>query len=316
MTIPPEELSLLEGETLENLSGNLRIPGFREGRAPPEIVRAHIGLERLSEEMLRKFIGRFIPSLIKEQNLKPIIPPKVTVLSPSPLTLTILLTEHPDVTVKTGKHLTVEKKESKVEEKDVDRVIQSLLKDHQGKEGTSQELTDAFAKETFGVASVEEFRTKVRQSLHRNEEGVEQRRREQELIEAIRTATSTHLAPELLEHEFRSLEQEFLEGLRDANLTLDEWLRRAQKKWEDIAAEFRNQAERRLFVRFGIERLLIEKTIEVTPEELQRFIDGFVATLPEAEQPKARERFKPGSPAYDDLLWRTNVEKLFTLLLA
>lgn len=250
----PEEVSRAENSTIERYRKQITVRGFRPGYAPLEMVRAEIGSERLLNEIVRILLPQILSELIQEHQLKPIIPPSVSVVKVSPLTITLILVEHPLVTTK--KIPSIEKKAVVVGDEDLQRIIDYTLKQY-----NQTELTESFVKEKLGGTSVASFKDEVRKNLTTYEEERENRRREHALLDAIRDAVDTDLAPELLTEEERILTEEFLEDLKRANVLLDDWCKHMKKTREDLGRDLKTQAESRLKIRFGIEQLIHDRKI-------------------------------------------------------
>ena len=52
--VPREELHHAVEHATEDLAGTVKIPGFRAGKVPPQVLRTRIGNERLMNPFLRK----------------------------------------------------------------------------------------------------------------------------------------------------------------------------------------------------------------------------------------------------------------------
>ncbi|TSC98735.1 MAG: trigger factor [Candidatus Peregrinibacteria bacterium Greene1014_49] len=125
-----EESAGAEKRALESLALHMNLPGFRPGKAPIDLVHAKADPEKLLEETVRVLLPDTMQAAIKEHKITPIIPPSAAIEQSSPLTIVLTFIERPKVSVKEGK-ITVDKKETKIEEKDIERMIDSLIVEHQ-----------------------------------------------------------------------------------------------------------------------------------------------------------------------------------------
>jgi trigger factor len=125
-----EDVTKARSQALATLAQSINIPGFRPGKAPANLVQEKIDTGRLLEETVRVLLPEAIRMAVNEHKLSPIIPPKAAIEKEDPLTVVLTFVERPGVTVK-GNKVVVEKKEVKVEEKDVEQMLQSLLQEHQ-----------------------------------------------------------------------------------------------------------------------------------------------------------------------------------------
>lgn len=399
VTFSMEETLAAEGKTLERLSAQVKIDGFRPGKAPADMVRKQIPDGTLLEETVRDLLPDVFQKLFAEHKLSPIIPPKVDVKNRTPLAITVTVVEKPDVTVKGTDKIKIEKKAAAFDEKDVTRMTDYLRdqyrtftpvtdraaakgdqvtldfvgKDDKGVEvggtratgyqviiGSSSlipgfednlvglkigdtksftltfpedyhaehlrkkpvtfevtikgiatvntpELTDAFVKEHSLGDSVEDLKKRIRESMTAQEEQSDRQRRENELFDAILKATSVDLADELLSHEERQLFSEIERQLTDQQQSFEDWMKRTKRTPETLQKELREEAQKRLTLRFGIEKLLTEKNIDADDAEIQKMLEG--------APPDERAQFVKGSDRYEELRWRQRVQKLMDLML-
>lgn len=126
ITFTTEETAKAEDESLRRLAATVRIPGFRPGKAPADLVREKIEASALLEETVRSLLGNLMKTMIEEQNLHPILPPTIEIQERSPVKIAVTFVEKPEVKLKGADKIKIEKKESKVDAKDVDRMIKYL----------------------------------------------------------------------------------------------------------------------------------------------------------------------------------------------
>lgn len=123
VTCEPERVRSAEERAVKRMAASLKIPGFRPGTAPPDLVRSKLDPDRLFEETVRLLLPETFSALLQEYGIKPIIQPKVEVKSRAPLTIDITFIERPEARVKGAAKIRIEKKPIVVDAKDVDRMI-------------------------------------------------------------------------------------------------------------------------------------------------------------------------------------------------
>lgn len=126
-----DESHAAEEKALAALAEKVKIPGFRPGHAPRETLLQKINPDDLMEEAIHGLLPEIMESLVKEQNIQTIISPKVALKKRDPLTLSIVFVERPKVTLKGIDKIKLEKKSPKVEEKDIDRMAEFILRKHE-----------------------------------------------------------------------------------------------------------------------------------------------------------------------------------------
>lgn len=407
LRIDEAEYSAAEAKALQHLAENVQVKGFRPGHAPADMVRSKVSPDQLFEEAVRMILRDSMEGMVTEHKIMPVIPPKVEVQSRMPVVIKVTFVERPDVTLKNPDSLKAEKREVEINQKDVDRVMASVLQDHKTvtpvdraaqdgdqvvmdfhatdesnveiaglkaegyaatigsktllpgfedalvgiKKGESKtftltlpekfqaealrnkpatfhvtaqrveeitlpELTDAFAKEKLNAESADAFKKMVTDSIRAQEEEFVRMDRERTLMDAIRTATTVDLADELLEEEVRGMIQEWSDQLAQQGKTIMEVLEQQKKTPEQVEAEMKEQANDRWRLRLGIGKLIEHHKIELSPEELDAAFTGFQSRLSPEEQTKAADEWQKRGNLYEEIRWRTMVDKLMNLLLA
>src|SRR5207302_7355800 len=59
----------------------VRIPGFRPGKAPRRIIEARLGTEHARHEALRDSLPEYYAKAVREQEIDPIAPPEIDITS-------------------------------------------------------------------------------------------------------------------------------------------------------------------------------------------------------------------------------------------
>lgn len=178
------------------------------------------------------------------------------------------------------------------------------------------ELTDEFVMEKQLGESVPDLRARITDSMRAQEEQMDGQRREQAFFDAVSKATKVDLAPELVDQEERSLFEELAGQLQNQNMEFDEWMKRTKRTPEALRKELHEEAQKRVTLRFGIQKLIEDRAIDLTPEERQTLVPSYLATVPEEERLRAAEYYREGGQGYEELLWRRKVEKLVGQMLA
>jgi len=171
------------------------------------------------------------------------------------------------------------------------------------------ELTDEFAQKELQAQSVDEFKKMIHDSMAAQESQIEQQRRESALMEEIRKATTVELAPELIEAEERELLQDLKKQLDRQGMEIETWLAQTGKKADEIQKDMKEQAEKRITLRLGMQKLIEEKGTEVTDEEMTHVVQELLAPLAAEERQKVESAYRKGQRAYEQLRWQKKVEK-------
>lgn len=113
-----------------DLSESVRIPGFRKGKVPPQVLLAHVGKERLWAEAVDSHIGSWFWAEAARARLRPITPPDYTYELPTtheqPWTFSAVVEVQPTPTIVDWTTLEVPKAEAEIPQQLVDQELEAL----------------------------------------------------------------------------------------------------------------------------------------------------------------------------------------------
>lgn len=77
ITVPAAKVDEVRGKVITELIKEVEAPGFRKGQVPRDIAEAKLSREKVKEEVLKKVLTDEYIKKVKEENITPIINPKV-----------------------------------------------------------------------------------------------------------------------------------------------------------------------------------------------------------------------------------------------
>jgi len=134
-------------KTYNDLSYKVKIPGFRKGKIPRNILEMHLGKEYFYEKTSEELIEKTYYDAIKQSKIEPIDRPKIKVIQSEedkPLIYEITVKVKPEVKMGSFDKINVKKETVKVSDKDVDIELLKIqdsqaklviVKDAKAKEG-------------------------------------------------------------------------------------------------------------------------------------------------------------------------------------
>ena len=110
------------------LETKVSLPGFRKGKAPKEMLRSKIKLEDVFNEAINYFLNDNYAKVISDNNLKPIVQPRVDIkkVTMEEVECDITVVGEPKVEIKEYKGLKVEKTTVAVTESEIEAEIKKL----------------------------------------------------------------------------------------------------------------------------------------------------------------------------------------------
>ena len=114
-TVPPEDLETAMQRSASALAADLKMPGFRKGKVPPELVVQRFGRDMVLEQALRDRLGDWYEQALLDAGVNPIGQPQLDVPDPpavgEPLVIAIEIWVRPAATLGEYKGLDVPKAE-------------------------------------------------------------------------------------------------------------------------------------------------------------------------------------------------------------
>ncbi len=146
-----DELKLYSDQAAQQISKNIKIHGFRPGKAPKNMVEKQVGKVELWEETVRIALPKLYTKALIENKVEAIGQPEVKlekVAPENPLIFTAKITVLPEIELPDFKKIKVKKKKIEVDEKKVEEAIKDLQKhraklvkvDREAKKGDAVEV--------------------------------------------------------------------------------------------------------------------------------------------------------------------------------
>ena len=125
-----EELREYLKKTGEKISGLVKFDGFRPGKTPLDVVRKEIGDEKILEEALELAVTASLSKALKKERLEVVSSSGLAISENTveSLKYSIKLLLFPEVKLGSYKNLGLAKKDIKIEDKEIDAAVESLLK--------------------------------------------------------------------------------------------------------------------------------------------------------------------------------------------
>lgn len=402
--VPAERLEKYMEKAAEQISMHFKIPGFRPGHVPLDVLKQHVNEEGIEAHMLDIALPETYTEAVMKEKLQVVSRPKVEIKTKSPLVYEAVVAVFPEVSVSGYEKISVKKETPKVEAKDVDEVLAGIQKRHttykdvereakkgdrvevdfdgfddggapldntssknhplvigdnslipgfedelvgmkkeekksfkitfpkdyhhkpfQNKkvefkvtmnrieEGTAPVWTPEFIKEVTGEEkSMDEVKKIIEENLAKDKEQAEKVRRENAFLDAIIEHTKLEIPASLIEEEIDMMLEEFKDELsQQLGVTLEQFMEQTKKEMKELRDDRRKEAEKRLTLRFGLQKLFELEKIDVTKDELEKEMEHIINLYPAKEQYKVRKEYKEGSYLKRRLENKMKMDKLF-----
>ncbi len=134
LEIPSNTCKSCVNETINSISRSAKIPGFRLGKIPKQVLIQRIGITQLHASALEKIIDKSWNQALTMESIEPLSEPELVdgfesilkIFNPEkPLKITLQTDVAPDLKLKKSKGLSVEIKKSKFDPKSIDEALEN-----------------------------------------------------------------------------------------------------------------------------------------------------------------------------------------------
>ena len=237
VVIPWEEIKKTREKALVEAGQKMEIKGFRQGKAPANLVAETLGAQRLLETTLQAIVPEYYQKAIKDLKVQPILTPKVQLVAAK---------ENEDWQIKftSCEEPTVDLSNYKEEIRELKAPEQIWTPDKAGKEEKPKgEKEDKEAK------------------LNR-------------LIDWLLKNVKVEVCDLLIEEEVTRRLAELIEQTQKLGLTIDQYLNSIGKTVEQIREEYTRSSQANLALEFILSKIADTEKIAVAPEEIEKMIAG------------------------------------------
>lgn len=157
VTVDQEQVQQEFNNTYRELSQKVKVPGFRTGRVPTNILEMNLGKEYIDHQVAEKLIKNTYVEAIDKSKLDPIDVPKIDLVQidkEKPFIYKMNLEVKPDFELPKLDDIKIEKKVSKVTDKEINEDLERIRESH----GKLVEVTDRESKiDDFLIIDFETF---------------------------------------------------------------------------------------------------------------------------------------------------------------
>ena len=122
-----ETLEKFKHRAAHKIATEAKIPGFRPGKAPYDVIRRFAGEKTIVNEAMELLVDEVYPDVIKEANVKPYGPGELeNVISIAPPKLSFIVPLEPEITLGDYRSVRLDYAPQPFDEKEVDRFFYQL----------------------------------------------------------------------------------------------------------------------------------------------------------------------------------------------
>jgi len=237
--VPWEDIKKEYDASFEIIRKDLKVEGFRKGNAPKNIAESKIQKDVVYEHLLRAYIPRVYAEILKKEDIKPIISPKVELIKAK---------ENEEWEIKMATATTPEVKLGNYKEK-VKKAKEKVQKSDIWVPGKDKEPT-------------EEDKEKQKQAEF------------QAALEALLSEAKVEISDLIIEEEASQRLSKLVDDVQRVGLTMESYLKSKNITKEQVTEQIRKEIEDTYKMEFLIQKIADEEKINVEQAELEKVFAG------------------------------------------
>ncbi len=292
--IPTDSFEKERSLAIKKIGEGVSIPGFRKGHVPEAMLVQKFGDALILEEMANIAIDRAYPEILKEHKIASIGMPTVKVMKlakGNPFEFTLTFPVMPEIKLpdykKIAKEVMAVEEATTATDDEIIKATNELLKqfaikDDAGKE-VLPELTLDVAQKFGPFATVEEFTSKIRESINHEKENRARSKKRMMTMDKIADEIKVKLPQVLIDGELHRMMGQFRQDIQQMGMKLEDYLKTIKKSEEGLSKEWLPDAEKRAKIQIALSRIAEAEKLEVLKEDLEKEVAFFLERYKDAD---------------------------------
>ena len=279
-----EEYSRLEpniDKAYIEASREVKIPGFRQGKVPADLMKKYINEEAVIDRAVQLLISDIYSGIIDSAKIKPVDYPNVEIKKLEkgiPIVFNIKVDVYPDFKLGAYKKITLKKHAVEVLDKDVDRTIDFIRKGYAKQINVDEKdlpLDDEFVKNVSRMNTMQELRGIIKTNIEEEKKREADMAARDEATKKLAEIVEADIPKGMVEMEVDSMTGDLEVSLKRNRMTLTSYLSAVKKDIDHLRGEMKGSAETRIKAKLALEAIAEKEKLEVE----QKDIDTEIETL-------------------------------------
>lgn len=323
--LDPVKLEVAREAAFEKIAKQIKVPGFRPGKAPRKMLEEHMNPTAPMQQALDEVLNEAFQEALKEHDIVPVAQPEVGIESTDltkPIDVTATVQVRPEVKVGNWQKIKVGKEPVTVDDKKVDETLKTIFERSQGSEAASKqegglvdaqgnplqtanrkpqtEMDDEWAKK-LGAKDLTDLREQVKADLESHAQYEAESAWQDKVLEKLIEDTEADLPQAFIDDELNRMRAQFEQQLSGLQISLDNYLKQAGKTQEELEQQWQPQAVKQATLEVALAQVANDQKIDVTDAEVDEEL--------EKADPRVRAQFNDPQQRYvlSYSLWRQKV---------
>ncbi len=320
-----EEFESYFTKALKKLGENLKLDGFRKGKAPENVLLSKIPEINILEEMANMALSEYYSKILEQEKIDAISRPEISITKlarKNPLGFKIKTTVLPeiklpnykDIAKKTIGSITEKEKDTTVTDKDMDdtiidirksrapkKHIKDSVKPHIHKEGEEHkregqdtkeeelpEFNDSFVQALGPFKNIEDFKIKLKENIKLEKENKLKEKTRLKIIEKIIADSAIDVPEVLIGIELDKILYRMESDITQMGLKFEDYLKHLNKKIEDLRKDFRTDALNKAKLALILNEIAKIEKITADSKQVEKEVAQILAYYKDADPERAK----------------------------
>ena len=240
--VPADSLKEIRNKVLSQLSQSAKIPGFRPGKAPLDLIEKHYSQE-VKEKIIEEAIPFFFQKAVSDNGIIPVGLPDISSVSFENNTLKFkaVVDVKPQVNVpeKVYKGIKLGAEEIKIDKNEIDK-IQKTFENNLKKISKKEEISEDFMAKWLGYKNIDEYRAGIEKELWINKFLQRRRDMENKVMKHLLSHVKIEAPFSVVEQQKKTLVNNQILDLQKRGVKkedIDKYREEIEKKLEPVAVD-------------------------------------------------------------------------------
>ncbi len=279
ITIPSKNFEESYSSVLKDHTKDLDMKGFRKGQVPEDIIKTNMG-DTIKYETFEKLAPLYVNTTLMKEKVNPIVPPAYKEIpqieAGKDIVFTVIVTVMPEFKLGNLKKIKVEKKEIKVDDKEVDSSIEELKKTQKTGE---MNINDTWAKEVAKniglekINSLEDLKKLIKDSLKGQKEHLALHEYQDKIWEEAVKISKIQIPDVAVKYEASERENTFIYEMKQRGVDIKDFLKTQNITIEKMREMWEKDAKEALEADTLLNIYAKEKSVSISEDELNKKIE-------------------------------------------
>jgi FKBP-type peptidyl-prolyl cis-trans isomerase (trigger factor) len=291
-------------KALEKAGKQVRLQGFRPGKAPKDMLERSVDKEYLNSLAIQECVSEQYPQIIEQTKIDPVDFPKVDVVTlekGKAFVFKIEVDVYPEVKLGQYKGLKLEKLKVAVSDEEVMKVLTNLQERYSiaNAEGKKEimPLDDEFAKKVSNFGSLAELKAEINTTMLKERTEHSLAEVKNKAVALVSNDAQIAIPKAMIDREVDVMVDELKHSLSMSNLTLDAYLKAIKKEELAMREELAKSAEIRVKGKVALQAVAEAEKIKVSDEEMAQEIKDMAQASGKKEE-EVKESITEGMQKY------------------